>query len=341
VVEFDLETQEANVLAAFQHDQAEVRWGEILPADIFNTRVLKQGRIYVVHDIRALVYPSSLEQTILEQGIYSYINVPLHVRGELIGSLNIGSDQPNSFTGEHLDIVEEVAISLAIAIQQARLYEQARQDAETKAMLLHEVNHRVKNNLAAIVGLLYIEQQHTGMEKQATFQAIMKDLINRIEGLATVHQMLSASAWAPLSLSDLVTQIIRSVLQAFPSEHRVSTFVTSPEAVWITPEQASSLAMVINEMATNTVKYALPVRTSVSIFVDITVVAEMIILEYRDNGPGFPEAVLRQEYRNVGIYLIFNIVQRDLQGEVTLTNDNGAVVTICFKAMDERKKKWS
>jgi GAF domain-containing protein len=350
VVEFNLERHEVCLLAAFVDGQIRLRPGEILPPEPFNTEVLKQGRIHVIYDLCSLPEPTPLERAILEAGFRSYINVPLMVQAELIGSLNIGSDRPNNFTADHLDIAEEVAISLAIAIQQARLYEQAQQDAETKAILLHEVNHRVKNNLAAIVGLLYIEQQHTGMIEQPTYQSILTDLITRIEGLATVHQMLSASHWAPLRLSELARQIIQSVVQALAADRPILTGVTDSVPVYVSPKQANSLAMVINEMATNTIKYAITARQVISILLNIRVVEEdhptanhkdipedhasIIILEYRDNGPGFPEEVLRGGRQNVGIYLIRNIVRRDLQGQVTLGNDNGAVILVQFKAME-------
>lgn len=350
VAEFNLERQEAYVLAAFVDDQIRLRPAEILQPEAFNTGILRQGRIHVVDDIASLPDPAPLERALLEEGFRSYINVPLMVQEELIGSLNIGSDRPNNFMADHLDIAEEVAISLAIAIQQARLHEQARQDAETKAILLHEVNHRVKNNLAAIVGLLYIELQHTGMQAQPTYQSIMTDLITRIEGLATVHQMLSASHWAPLRLSELARQIIQSVVQALAADRPVLIGVTDSVPVYVSPKQANSLAMVINEMATNTIKYAITTRQAVSISLNISVSegdhsienqqdssgdhADIVVLEYRDNGPGFPEEVLRAGRHNVGIYLIHNIVRRDLQGQVTLDNDNGAVIMVQFKAME-------
>jgi two-component sensor histidine kinase len=55
-----------------------------------------------------------------------------------------------------------------------------------------------------------------------------------------------------------------------------------------------------------------------------------ISVEFRDNGPGFPEDVLLLQQRNVGLYLIQKIVQQDLKGKVIWHNDPGAVTTIYF-----------
>jgi len=336
VVEFNLLTGQAHVLAVHVDGKTKITKGSTLPPNAMNMTALEQGEAYIVNNLldkKELLYA---EEAILAESICSYINVPLLIRDELIGALNVGSNVPNTFTTDHLDIVEEVATSLAIAIQQANLYEQAQKDAETKAILLREVNHRVKNNLAAIVGLLYAEQNHAGMEQQNTYQEIISDLINRIEGLSTVHRMLSASLWEPLLLSDLVDQVAHSIIQTLASNKHVSINISADEAVFVTPKQANSLAMVVNEMITNTVKYALPERKTALITVSIFEIDNKITLKYQDNGPGFPQAVIEQKQNNVGMYLLHNIVRNDLRGEVTLQNNNGAVITIRFKAAKGR-----
>jgi PAS domain S-box-containing protein len=332
VVEFNYDTHRAEILAIYVEGETKVETELALPAQAFNLHVLEQGCTHVVEDLDALPQLSLLEQTIRNEGVRAYMNVPLIVQDELIGSLNVGADRPNIFTADHTDIAEEVTISLALAIQYARLFEQARRDAETKARLLHEVNHRVKNNLAAIVGLLYVEQHH--FQAQLAGQTLLTDLINRVEGLATVHRLLSDSHWSPILLNELTSQILESVLQMLPSDRQVVTSISPAESVYVVPKQVNNLAMVINELATNTVKYAVPVQPTV--VVEVRIVAEdgQIVLEYRDDGPGFPLEVLQGKRGNVGLYLINNIVRSDLHGEVSLRNDGGAVVTLCFADMN-------
>ena len=94
-------------------------------------------------------------------------------------------------------------------------------------------------------------------------------------------------------MSEVAQQVIYSVVQTLPSDRRVVTTVSPARTVYVTPKQANSLAMVINELATNTVKYAVPTRPTVSIEVEIAQENNTILLEYRDNGPGFPVSLLR------------------------------------------------
>ena len=131
-------------------------------------------------------------------------------------------------------------------IENARLYEQARKDAEMRRVLLREVNHRVKNNLAAIIGFLYAERRHTRIRDDAVYQDIMQDLVNRVQGMGTVHGMLSAVEWSPLLLSDLVRRVINSSLQMLPRQKSIRVTVDETD-LRIPAEQAHNLALVINE----------------------------------------------------------------------------------------------
>jgi two-component sensor histidine kinase len=274
----------------------------------------------------------------------SILSVPLRAKKGVIGVIQVVDEVKNRFTPADLQLMESLATTAAIAIENARLYEtaqemqkQTQQDAETKAMLLKEVNHRVKNNLAAIAGILYIEKRHAEQSSDwRTYQTLVDDLINRIEGLATVHRLLSASEWSPLPLSELAEQVIHSALQTLPPDKQVITTVSS-SPVQVTPRQANNLAMVINELTTNIVKYALPERETVRITIHIEQEDETVLFEFRDDGPGFPVEVLDSERWNIGMYLIHNIVCGDLRGEMNLSNDHGAVTAIRFPTSVEVK----
>jgi two-component sensor histidine kinase len=330
VVEFDRESSTARVLATHVEGETKLKTGILIPPDTLRDELMAQGQV-VIEDVLDLSQPSLLYQALQAENVRAYLSVPLIAQGELIGSLNLGTNEPNVFDDRHVDVAREAASSLAVAIRHARLYEQTKQDAQTKAVLLREVNHRVKNNLSAIIGLLYTEQRHAQVEDQVTYRAIMQDLISRIQGIATVHRLLSASEWSPLLLSDLASHVIRSALQALPSDQQVFVEV-SPSPVRVKAKPANSLALVMNELATNTIKYALVERQTARITVRIDQDADIIHFEFRDDGPGYPQNVLRMESHNVGLYLIQTLVREDLDGELTLGNENGAVTTIRFGA---------
>ncbi len=276
----------------------------------------------------------------LELPTRSLLTIPLSVQGRIIGALQALDSEPARFNTADLALMESLAATAAFAIENAQLYSQARQDAAARATLLHEVNHRVKNNLSAIIGLLYAERRHAALKDKPVYQAIMQDLISRVQGLATAHNMLSIANWAPISLAELTNQIVHAALRALPSDKQLSVSVT-PSPIHISPDQANYLALIINELTTNSIKYALPQRSEGYINVCISQTDNMAQLEYSDNGPGYPADVLLPEAPryNAGLHLLENMVQHSLRGHLTLQNapDNclhgagGAVTIVRFE----------
>jgi len=208
--------------------------------------------------------------------------------------------------------------------------------------LLREVNHRVKNNLSAIIGILYAERRYADLKDQSVYQAIMQDLITRVQGLAAVHSLLSLAQWGPISLNKMVVQVINSALRALPPHKRIHLTV-SPSPIMILPDQASNLALVINELTTNSIKYALEERDMGKITVNLFQSERMVKLIFQDDGPGFPRDVLLPDdaRHNVGFHLVQNLVRRSLKGSLTLQNrhngQQGSQVIIEFEVSSVMK----
>lgn len=125
---FDFEGREITVLATYPLDRDGLVAGSRLPLPMVGPAQEFQQRheLRLVEDIAALPHPTPIEQTLLSEGVRSYVSVPLVARDELIGSLNLGVERPGAWEAGHLDIACEVADSLAVAIQSARLIEAER-----------------------------------------------------------------------------------------------------------------------------------------------------------------------------------------------------------------------
>jgi PAS domain S-box-containing protein len=265
----------------------------------------------------------------------SYYSIRLQVQQQWIGLLNLALTTSSVLTLEDQQVVLELANSLAIALHQARLYAQIQEGARIKADLLHEVNHRVSNNLMAIIGLMHAEGRYAAPDSRAVVEATLERLIQRVEGLAEVHRMLSQSQWSPVLLNDLATKIIRVNRRLLPA-FQTMTVDISPTPVIVSPRQAGYLALIINELVTNTIKYAFTECAAVEVTVHWVEEDNIIHFEYRDDGPGYPEAVLRLEKYDVGLYLIQQMA-RSLDGVLSLRNVGGAVTAIVFNAEDKSR----
>ncbi len=336
--------QSARMLAMWVADPAGIGELQSFSSAVSEFERLKQGELSVVDDLsESPVDLLPMEQLLYKQGMRAYAHFPLMAQGEFIGSLNMAAEQPAFFTSEYVAIAAEVAVSLAVAIQQARLHERTQRDAMAKAALLREVNHRVGNNLMAIIGLLLTERRYISAESRPFVEPMLERLIGRVSGLAEVHSMLAKSSWAPVGLGDLTERIIKFALSALPPGKRINFAVIpskrdAASSITVSPRQANHLALVVNELAMNTVKHAMEGRARGNITVSIERQDENAIsFEYRDDGPGYPEAVLNFKAYEVGLYLIRRFVTTTLHGTLKLENDNGAVATICF-ATEEKDR---
>ena len=325
----DPETGELYCRQASGPERDTVRDWRLKPGEGIAGHVAETGKSLIVSDIweDERHYSKLDKETGLD--LKSILTVPLRVRNQEIGVLQVVDSRRDRFDDGDRMLVESLAASAAIGIENARLYEQAKKDAKTKSILLREVNHRVKNILMSIVGLLYAELRHPKTDDTEVYQALMDDLINRVQGMSAVHSMLSYSEWAPVPLSDLSSRVLRSALRTLPPDKEVSFDIDS-SPVRVTADQAHNLALVINELVTNAIKHGLKGRDALQIEVRSKTENGTTILEIWNDGPGYPEDVLSMECYSTGFDLAQNIMARNLHGKLKLRNDNGPVATITF-----------
>lgn len=139
VVDFGLAEEEISLLAALSDSASRfVAGGRYAPYTAEARAALEQGQPHLVQDLPAHPHPNAAQEILLAEGIRSYALFPLMVQDELVGSLNIAMGHPGQLAEEQLEIAGEIADSLALAVYQARLYEQIRHHAEELEQRIQE-----------------------------------------------------------------------------------------------------------------------------------------------------------------------------------------------------------
>jgi two-component sensor histidine kinase len=293
----------------------------------------------------------------------SLLFAPLNegVGGETIGMLILLRANPGPFSTEQHSLSQLLAVRAAMAIENARLYERTRQDADTKAMLLRELNHRVKNNLAGIVGLLSVDPPELSVRARKWLNRV----VDRVGTLARTHDMLSASA-ERVTLKELIDQILKSLAVVTRPNVSIRTELADP-GLLLRTDRAVSVAMVLHELCFNALVHGLTESGNLLIKQHIDE-QHLLVLEVIDDGCGFadggagvetawnellaggttpamaaraagenasqvdPVAVLNgnqssQSQRGLGLNLVRGFVARELRGWFSLASTPGAGTT--------------
>jgi PAS domain S-box-containing protein len=221
-----------------------------------------------------------------------------------------------------------------------RLMTKAFHDSETKTLLLNEVNHRVKNNLASILGILELERKRD-VKSAKEFQNALSDISSRISGLAKVHEILSSNQWAPVQLEVLVRKVIENASASSPIGRKLHLEIHSLDRkLWINSRQATALALILNELTTNSIRHAFASREFGSIHVTIcweNRKTHKVRIEFADDGPGWPDSILTGNSGSVGMQVMQLSAISPLNGEIRFENKAGAVALITFNLAPSRE----
>ena len=211
--------------------------------------------------------------------------------------------------------------------------EKIKDSLKEKEVLLGEIHHRVKNNLAVISGLLYLQAEKTDTEAGRN---LLQQSQGRINSMAIVHELLyenhNFSSIDPGKYIEQLTTHISSNLSVRDKD--ITTTVHTGD-LQIDMNIAIPCALLINELLTNAYKYAFVDRDEGSISVNIYRENGCNHIEVKDDGVGIPDAYIEGNGdEGLGMSLV-RILAQQLQGTLTIENENGSLFNISFPAVQD------
>lgn len=211
----------------------------------------------------------------------------------------------------------------------------AKRDQE-KAVLLKEIHHRVKNNLAVISSLLNL--QSGSIEDETALEAVREGR-NRVKSIALIHQKLyQTEDVAAIEVAAYMEELGTTLKAAFGQQQCSLTVDVLPSGTTLDIDTAVPFGLMLNELFTNAFKYGGVAEQPLEISIALRAVAEATgyVLEFRDNGPGFPADFDPKKSRSLGLKLI-RMLSKQLRGNASFESDNGALVRIRFQPTEVRK----
>lgn len=206
--------------------------------------------------------------------------------------------------------------------------EKIKNSLREKEVLLGEIHHRVKNNLAVISGLLFLQAEKTETEAGRN---LLQQSQGRINSMAIVHELLYENHnFSSIDPSKYIKQLITHISSNMSvRDKNISTEIMTDE-MQLDMNIAIPCALIINELLTNAYKYAFEDKEQGNIRVDIFREDDHNIMKIADDGVGIPDAFIHGNgEEGLGMNLV-RILTQQLQGELSISNTSGTEITIVF-----------
>jgi two-component system, sensor histidine kinase PdtaS len=194
----------------------------------------------------------------------------------------------------------------------------------SKDAAIREVHHRVKNNLQTISSLLRLQSRR--LEHDSARVALL-EAERRIQAIALVHEILARDPGEQVPFAEIVPSLVRLALESNVSQSEIAVEVQG-DAGDLIADVATPLAVVIAELLQNAVEHGFVGKAGAAVelrFADLGADLEVVV---SDNGVGFPDDFDLEHTTSLGLAIVRDLVRSQLEGSITLSNDNGARVRL-------------
>jgi two-component system, sensor histidine kinase PdtaS len=200
---------------------------------------------------------------------------------------------------------------------------ETQKNLEEKEALLREIHHRVKNNLAVISGLLYLQKNRVSDEQ---IKAVLSEGQNRIDSMVLVHEMLYQSQnIAAIDMQSYLNKLVQQIAAGFEEKQLKYTIQGT---YTLETKQAIPIGLILTELITNIYKYAYPNQQQGIFSLHIEDAGDNNMkLILKDSGIGLPEDFKVEKSKSLGLKLV-KLLSQQLGANLQFFNDNGVRVEI-------------
>lgn len=226
-----------------------------------------------------------------------------------------------------------ILLPIGLAVVLAYLYLRLRRtnitlsaSLEQQLVLQSEIHHRVKNNLQVIISLLELQQAEI---KDPAASRSLSLMASRLYSMAAIHDLLyRQEGRAEVSLPTYIRHLCQHIRSLARPDNPPNFQLLIP-ALALNFSTLMPLGIILNELLTNSLKYANRPDRQLIIDIRIETNSNAYCLCYRDNGPGLPGGRLQEREGGLGTYLLRSM-SRQLNGRLASRNEGGAVFEVEF-----------
>ncbi|MBW2204116.1 MAG: GAF domain-containing protein [Deltaproteobacteria bacterium] len=264
---------------------------------------------------------------------------PIIHKGESIGNLMVG-DKPTDYSEKDKELLEAIADRIAPTLN-ARLLnerhdrerklaeERVKTSLEEKEVLLREIHHRVKNNMQVITSLLRLQSDTINDQQYAD---MFRESQERIRSMALIHETLYQSEdFANIDFDGYLRTLINSLFISYGASPDKISLKIETNDLSLELDYAIPCGLIINELVSNSLKYAFPEDRKGEISVTLRSITENEVeLTVSDNGIGIPDELDLGTIESVGLDLVKVLAEHQLEGKIELKRTGGTSFSIRF-----------
>jgi two-component sensor histidine kinase len=197
-----------------------------------------------------------------------------------------------------------------------------------KTTMIKEVHHRVKNDLQTVAALLRMQARRMQTEEART---ALGEAVNRILSIAVIHEFLSAQDSRIINIRDIAGRILHQMQSGVLDPNReIKLRLTGPN-IYLTARQATSCALVINELLQNALEHGYDLRArGGTIALSFQDLGDRVELRVHDDGRGLPDNFDLNTVDSLGLRIVRMLVTDDLKGTIEMVTDNGVAAIVNF-----------
>lgn len=269
-----------------------------------------------------------------DHGLVSLLNAPIAINGVVWGVIEVDSSRPGAFDEDDSRFLLAFALILALAVRHRNAQTARERDAEKTALglkqaqtLLGEQNHRIRNYFQMVLAILASRAQRA---ENAQLRSEYNEVMERVTAIALAHDQLTfKEGQTHVDVSDYLEALCGSLERMESEQLRIERQI---EPTAIRPDRAVPLGLVLNELLTNAIKYAIGPRPEA--LVSVRFRADNgngeAVLVVQDNGPGMGEGRPGSQ----GLKLV-RLLAGQLSGRLDIeSSPSGTAVTVTFPLVE-------
>lgn len=272
-------------------------------------------------------FPEEEQEILAPQGIVSILVLPLFMNGEWKGFIGYDeTEREYKWKRSEARLLQTASDLIGGYLGRMESEKIIRRQLQEKELLIRETHHRIKNNIASVYGLLHLHAEQIENEEARSIVNLALSRVNSMKDL--YDKMLSSDDVRVVSAAPYINDLIDSIMPLFSHqadvtvEKRIADFTLDSDKLFL-------LGIIVNELLTNSMKYAFPGRDTGIIRVSCEKRENHVSLVVCDDGIGLPDGFEIEQSTGLGMNLVY-MLSRQLDGTVRIENDNGAKVTLEF-----------